>query len=927
MQHSTPTPSTTAFRISRGCWGGSHVRSRLSVSRSGRRSLSWRAKRLAGFHTQSSLYKPSIIYVASTGPNHGKTLYRSYFWRRGHFLNQYTQSPEWRLLSSWGKQARQTRADFQGTDGSPKDDSVHKEIKEDDWYDVWQKRHRATLRQFDEMKKIIDEDPYKALFGRHLPESWYTSEKTSRGRSATEDIPNPMDGQTKAREAAPKDAESTAKSSQHINERSSSPNTTPRSTSGHSEEFFIDPITMRKIPIAAAKEKRSSSAGSYISARRVSIPVKTFNASNSKSTVLGDSESAERTVETINERKQDWLRREGFTPSHEDRSPASGKQQATSTRIESALDRYQKKSRPSAAEEPKETIALAYDPKESQTDDVDLLTASDIRACAGRRRRLANETAKEKEDRRQILEKDYDQRPLHLEEQLATELAAQKVKSEEDLMREIEDTAEGQRKRDAAKNAHELEVKNQKVAMEAHELFRSSNNTESSGHGPELSQQGEGDMASNVHEFGRRDRWYKRRAPHANAEAEQKLLQAGKDKAFVREIRNIYEESYGTIDTKHRQPLSQASIEDSQYPSDAYPGTVYEQPWTANVLNDHPDVDATGALPPPEHSQLQNHYEKQKFQALSLIGKLFNEMRENQALLQEHRAQLQELPYNKSSQSLFQSLKKREQRIMDILKSAQSLFKSTTVLGAESAKLKIVTSALETPSDEAAIEEENSVEKGTVEPPMLYKILAYDPSTQRVITTKTASFVGPATGKPVSFSEALFGLENPARFLPHFSSLKTGEYEFSAGGPNLLIFKKVRQMKPSSEEKAPEGSLWHANPIDGMVAPTGNFASPTGFVNYDPPFPEPAPQELPEAAPEVAKGHHKVRRQEEVFSGSSRRAWHDQYERNASSGAKTKGKHRRAARRRQTVKRMLLVGALTAAGCYAVGVASEFLRL
>lgn len=808
--------------------------------------------------------------------------------------------------------------------GSPKDDSVHEEIKEDDWYDMWQKRHRATLRQFDEMKKIINEDPYKALFGRHLPESWYTPEKTPCGRSATADVPNPMDGQNKAGEAASKDAESSAKSSKHINERCSSPNTTPRSMSGYSEEFYIDPITMRKIPIAAAKEKRSSPAGSYTSVCPVSVPVKTFNASNSKSKVLSHSESAERTVEAIQEEKQDWLRREGFSPSRDDRSPDPGKQKASTPRIESALDRHLKTLRPSAVEAPKKTVALAYDPKESQTDDVDLLTASDIRASAGRRRRFANETVKEKEDRRQILEKDYDQRPLHLEKQLAAELAAQKVKSEEVLMRGLEEIAKGQRKRDAAKNALELEVKNQKIAMEAHEMFRNSNNTAPSGHGPELLQQGEGDMASNVHEFGKRDRWYKRRAPHATAEAEQKLLQAGKDKALVREIRNIYEDSYGTIDTKHRQPLSQAPIEDSQYPSDAYPGTVYEQPWTANVLNDHPDVDVTGALPPLEHSQLQNQYERQTSQALSLIGNLFKEMQENQALLEEHRAQLQELAYNGSSQSLSQSLKEREQRIMDTLKSAQSLLESTTTTSAPKTEFVKPKTAS---SDEAAMEAEKSVEKGTVEPPMLYKILAYDPSTQRVTTTKTTSFVGPVIGKPVSFSEALFGLENPARFLPHFPSLKSGEYEFSAGGPNLLIFKKVRQMKPSAEEKPSEESLWHANPIDGMVASTGNFASPTGFVNYDPPLPEPAPQERSEAAPEVAKGHHKVRRQEEVFSGSTPRAWHNQYERNASSGGKTKGKHRRAARRRQTLKRMLLVGALTAAGCYAVGVASEILRL
>ena len=912
--------STSFLRISHGHPSGSQ---KCCRSPSDRRSFSWRTKRLSGSHHEPGIYKSSISYVGPTGASYGKTLYRSYFWKPGHFLNQYTQSPEWRLLSSWGKSSGGAR----GADRRLKDDGPYQETKEDDWYSAWQKRHTETWKTFDGFKKLIDEDPYKALFGRNLPESWYASVKASRRREAPEDRSSPM-SETDAGEAKTKKADSFAKPFISTNEGASPPNTSSPVPSSQSEDLVIDPITMRKIPKATLKDM-SPPVGSSTSNESVNIPVKPFKPSSSEVKEVNVPKNGKPAVEKARAEKRNWLMQEGFGKSQEDKKMPSGKQQASSPRIESALDRHQKKPRSVAAEERKEMAALKYDPKEVQTEDIDLPTASEIRASAGRVGTLLQETAQEKQARREVLEKDYNERPQALEKRLEEEFAAQRIKSERTLMRELEEIAKEQRKRDAARTAHEEEVKTQKAAMEAHETRRSGNTKTSSNPQAEHPQQGEGDMASNVHEFGSRERWYKRQAPHANAKAERKLLQATKDKAFVREIKSIYEDTYGTIDTEHRQVSTQPSVEASEYPSDAYPGTVYEQPWTANVLNDHPDIDARGTLSATEESQLQDHYEKQKFQALSLIGKLFSEMRENQALLQEHREQLQELATKENCESIFQSLKAREQRIMHTLKAAQNLFKSTTTTVTKNNASDIVPppSASATPATDDPKPEEDTSEKDTPAPPTLYKILAYDPSSERVTTTKTTNVVGPVNGKALTFSEALFGLENPAKFLPHFTALKHGEYEIAAGGPNILIFKKVRQLKPSLEEKAPEERLWYANPIDGMVVQTGNFASPTGFVNYDPPLPEPELQDPPEAAPNTVTGKDKVHRQEEVFSGSSRRALHDQYERGTSSKAQMKGKHRRTIRRRRTMKRMLLVGALTAAGCYAVGVASEFLRM
>ena len=140
-----------------------------------------------------------------------------------------------------------------------------------------------------------------------------------------------------------------------------------------------------------------------------------------------------------------------------------------------------------------------------------------------------------------------------------------------------------------AREIHEEEIKTQKIAMEAMEMRRSdgSTNRATTAVGKGLGNDGgekpaprrlqsflpgEGDMASNVHEFAERDRWYKRKAPHAmdpkDVEMDAKLQKLARDKALIREVRDIYEDTYGTIDTRHRQSqvFPRPSIQRTDYP-------------------------------------------------------------------------------------------------------------------------------------------------------------------------------------------------------------------------------------------------------------------------------------------------------------------------------------------------------------------------
>ncbi|PMD47475.1 hypothetical protein L207DRAFT_415893 [Hyaloscypha variabilis F] len=215
------------------------------------------------------------------------------------------------------------------------------------------------------------------------------------------------------------------------------------------------------------------------------------------------------------------------------------------------------------------------------------------------------------------------------------------------------------------------------------------------------------------------------------------------------------------------------------------------------------------------------------------------------------------------------------------------------------------------------VEPNNCAESVASEPtsanaePTLYKILAYDPTMQSISTAETTSIVTDSSGT-LTPAEVLLRLSNPSKFFPHFQPLQAEGYEIVSGSGDVLVFRKVRSgapkgasivSKPIMPEKVQNYKA--TNPIDGMqsspVAATGNFASPTGFVNHD----------FPGVSEPPFKSNIDVRREEPVFSG--KRNWEDGSE---SSRPKGRGKF----------KKVLVGGAWVAAASYAVGVVAEFFK-
>lgn len=140
--------------------------------------------------------------------------------------------------------------------------------------------------------------------------------------------------------------------------------------------------------------------------------------------------------------------------------------------------------------------------------------------------------------------------------------------------------------------------------------------------------------------------------------------------------------------------------------------------------------------------------------------------------------------------------------------------------------------------------EEPASKPPPTEEPQSYTILAYDSTIDSVRVAETSSTVHTTTS-PLTPAEVIIRLSRPAKFFPYLAPLESRGYEMVSGSGDVLVFHKVREGAvfplPLPEPPAitptmsPAPNNTHINPIDMMGKPpiTGNFASPTGFVNYD----------------------------------------------------------------------------------------------
>ena len=167
--------------------------------------------------------------------------------------------------------------------------------------------------------------------------------------------------------------------------------------------------------------------------------------------------------------------------------------------------------------------------------------------------------------------------------------------------------------------------------------------------------------------------------------------------------------------------------------------------------------------------------------------------------------------------------------------------------------------------------------------PSLYKILAIDPSTQQ-IQTADATSIAEDTHTPLTVVDVMQRLSNPSKFFPQFAPLQAQGYEIVSGSGDVLIFRKVRAasepgtvfLRGATRPRRADAATNPVNPIDMMgsvpiIPNVGNFASPTGYVNYDPYEPSENETKTPKPKPPPPfRSTIDVRRGNEVFGG-----WND----------------------------------------------------
>ncbi|KAK5117841.1 hypothetical protein LTR85_008615 [Meristemomyces frigidus] len=544
--------------------------------------------------------------------------------------------------------------------------------------------------------------------------------------------------------------------------------------------------------------------------------------------------------------------------------------------------------------------------------------------------------------------------------------------------------------------------------------------------------QGEGDFCLNVTKYAHADgkKWYKQPAIRPQSatgqDATEKTAQKARDQALVREVREIYENAYGTIDAAHRQQeaASSAAATYAAVKGDALSGSRTP----TQVVEVESNVDLGEALAAHEKKQeAYGGFRKDGLEAeLAAKAKVGREAemaaREREAHESQGLVAPEPVPVKKITKFVGKKLK---QSWVD--GEAGRAAAATAVVGPlpgpklvdDAAPKLIPTELANRPAEveEATPKIESSVQW---EEPPVYKVLAYD-SGNDILSAATTTCNFTSSESPISIPQALSQLYQPARFVPHFAELQRDGYQVIYGTRDLLVFKKVKAsvpsvpvtaaaaglpeaslvdhglIKPKENEMAQDAANFYehykpapkvfdptsiengklmpkenamaqeaanaydnaraaVNPIDGTTSrsqqamtevSTGNFASPTGFVNHDRVF---AAEEKASASETVGENksatastenggegrrsvmqdedvdyvhYPRVRRQEVVFSGTKRK-WSDHHERH-----QRRHEHGRKSQRRRgmgALKWALSVGVGAAGLTYAIGVAAEAAR-
>ena len=776
------------------------------------------------------------------------------------------------------------------------------------WDDIARSYTEYMNRRLEKLKEKLDDDPYGMIFGYRLSGRLDPQDrKPNPGQAKPPPSPNANEKSeaSKARQNQPDRVRDELFIKTSFKYPFKPGVSQPEVIIGaNGEEFEFDPITMRKVAKQTSGAKPVMSCKATGTDGVVNIPVKKYvstsvSCHDKKPSPAFASQKPKKCDKPIEDEdlgpsngglaqsqspRQDPCINRGVTNAPMEVPAARQGENSTKQNpieTETTMDRHIENQKPLS---PRYVLSSSF-LKEDKREDVDLLRASDVRASSGLHGKPLKETALKQEERRKLLEAAHLTRIEDLDAQVKDEIQSQtKPKIGNQTIKPTE--------RSSTPNSMAPSI----------ETFTRSQPSE-------ITPDAQGSTRSNISEI---------------SEEKPKIYQAKRATHKQETAKNMRDEQ---INTPRFRKISSAPLNSAINAREVFPEKSHDlgQSDMAGKLEkilarsyQHmqraPRVDnpfgQTQHGRPPNHMPVNK--EKKWFNGTSPLD-LPNQESAEQLVDLKPREKLEDLLRRLVSQKASTESPNPDRRSAGSSKSGN--------LQPQDASKQNLQSAADKPSDPS---DDSDL--------AVYRILAYDATTEKVFAGQITCSASLQCETRMSIFETFYRLAHPAKFLAHFNSLEYTGYDLIAGGTDILIFKRVRNDQPRMDFwNAPSTATRfpHINPIDGTTTQTGNFASPTGFVNHDSVLtPEMEERQSFPSPPDIGSPplKDKVRREEPVFSGSPKK-WRTSPDKGRKTGGGSKMKQQcRKTQRRRMLKRMFWAGMWVAGCCYVAGVAVEVFR-
>ena len=576
------------------------------------------------------------------------------------------------------------------------------------------------------------------------------------------------------------------------------------------EEFMIDPITCRKVPVIKISKAHMKEDSLY--PRHQSIPTgipESIPIEMKAATTGEEPKSSKQSVSAKlkpslgsgrSSRKHNWLVKEGFAMNNNDSSMLYD----NSAKIQPSLDRV-------VINNKAQRGSLQYPPRDVTTDDVDLLRASDVRAASGHFKAKSRLSDGETKARSQALEKNWDQteeawsrgaadtyhevmdkQRLHSDQRksgiVSTGLSKSSNLEEFRKAKQRHDELQDEiRETDALLKRARNDVLRDSLAEEA-KLIRNSFDAFEGRTRKHMT------VASDIQDgLDTRE--------ENPAVEEGGLKSPGQDIKLVDEIRAIYEEDYGMITAEHKQGSLMTKKVDRSLSKGAEESDLRTTHSTVSTAK----LEEPQLYPPTSDASTLTLDHTKVICVRDLLYQSIETMNIDTKLQKRIKFALRGVPELDIEIPKSSSI---EGGVKESPISPEHRFipepSSTDMSPRTSTSSKLDTSSTDQPK--SVVNEskssnytkhvnrhhglDNSQTKKHEETTFIYKILALDTASKEVAVATTTSSIKHKSSVPRSAAGVLVHLDQPAKYFSHMESLDAKGFQLVSGSRTMLVYRR-----------------------------------------------------------------------------------------------------------------------------------------